>query len=442
MRGGIFRFIVMMTVMISVTGQLASKFKPEFNPPFDIQNCTKTTGCQKVPGSITLDADMRNLKGPDGKLDCYKRNVWNPTLCPDSVTCAKNCALSGGNYHKARVSTDGNAINMKLFTKNPVNYDGSRIYLLDQEKNYQMFNLLNREFSFDVDVSKCSCGVNSALYFSAMKFDGGKSATNLAGSQLGTGYCDAQGPRNLRFVEGKANMQRPGGGLGDVGLACAEVDLWEASSISQAFTPHNCKNVDSALCRGEECARMCDRAGCGFASYRMGSPDFYGPSKTVDTTKVFTVITQFITSDGSDDGDLVEIRRVYIQNGRVIQNAPVNIPKVPPFTSTSDQFCDTIQSVFGGSGDFNKFGGMKSMGDSMRRGMVLVMSIWADSHDGMAWLDGDGSDQKGPPKLGSVRGSCKPGAGLPQNIKKMNPDAGVVFSSIKFGPIGSTFNSV
>jgi len=38
-----------------------------------------------------------------------------------------------------------------------------------------MFTLLNREFTFDVDVSKLGCGLNGALYFVEMDRDGGMS---------------------------------------------------------------------------------------------------------------------------------------------------------------------------------------------------------------------------------------------------------------------------
>ena len=34
-----------------------------------------------------------------------------------------------------------------------------------------------------------------------------------------------------------------------------------------------------------------------------------------------TVVTQFITSDGTDNGDLVEMRRLYVQDGKVVQNS-------------------------------------------------------------------------------------------------------------------------
>ena len=38
---------------------------------------------------------------------------------------------------------------------------------------YRMFNLMNKEFTFDVDVSMLECGLNGALYFVEMDADGG-----------------------------------------------------------------------------------------------------------------------------------------------------------------------------------------------------------------------------------------------------------------------------
>ena len=45
---------------------------------------------------------------------------------------------------------------------------GARVYLLESDNKYQMFKLLNREFTFDVDVSTLECGINGALYFVEM----------------------------------------------------------------------------------------------------------------------------------------------------------------------------------------------------------------------------------------------------------------------------------
>jgi cellulose 1,4-beta-cellobiosidase len=52
----------------------------------------------------------------------------------------------------------------------------------------------------DVDLSGLPCGFNGALYFVSMDADGGlkKYSTNKAGAKYGTGYCDAQCPRDLK----------------------------------------------------------------------------------------------------------------------------------------------------------------------------------------------------------------------------------------------------
>lgn len=67
---------------------------------------------------------------------------------------------------------------------------------MEDDSTYQMFNLTNSEFTFDVDVSQLPCGLNGALYFSAMDADGGMSKYdgNKAGAKYGTGYCDSQCP--------------------------------------------------------------------------------------------------------------------------------------------------------------------------------------------------------------------------------------------------------
>lgn len=74
---------------------------------------------------------------------------------------------------------------------------------------YQTFTLQNNELAFDVDLSQIECGLNSALYFVAMDADGGKSkySTNTAGAKYGTGYCDAQCARDLKFVGGKVRRR-------------------------------------------------------------------------------------------------------------------------------------------------------------------------------------------------------------------------------------------
>lgn len=67
---------------------------------------------------------------------------------------------------------------------------------------------------------------------------------------------------------------------------------------------------------------ICDKDGCDFYSYRLNNKTFFGPGTEfqLDTTKPMTVVTQFLTNDGTDNGDLVEIRRFYVQDGHMIPN--------------------------------------------------------------------------------------------------------------------------
>lgn len=80
------------------------------------------------------------------------------------------------------------------------------------------------------------------------------------------------------------------------------------------------------------------------------------------------------------------------------------------------------------------------MGDAFDKGMVLVMSIWDDHAANMLWLDSDypvGADATAP---GVARGTCATDSGVPAQVESDSADASVIFSNIKFGPIGSTFS--
>lgn len=80
------------------------------------------------------------------------------------------------------------------------------------------------------------------------------------------------------------------------------MDIWEANKIAAAYTPHPCSVTEQTRCSGTDCgigarySSLCDADGCDFNSYRMGNTTFLGPGEIVDTSKVFTVVTQFITA--------------------------------------------------------------------------------------------------------------------------------------------------
>eukprot|EP00966_Prymnesium_polylepis_P242814 5615287-Prymnesium_polylepis.1 len=55
---------------------------------------------------------------------------------------------------------------------------------MEDEHTYQMFNLKNKEFAFDVDVSKLGCGINGALYMVQMDADGYSGGTRTHAARI------------------------------------------------------------------------------------------------------------------------------------------------------------------------------------------------------------------------------------------------------------------
>merc|ERR1712039_15520 len=192
------------------------------------------------------------------------------------------------------------------------------------------------------------------------------------GAEFGTGYCDAQCPADIKFISGAANSEgwgssSSGTAKGTYGSCCAEMDLWEANNEATAFTAHPCKVDKLYRCEGAECTTICDMPGCDYNSYRMGAHNFYGPGANfeVNTLKPFTIVTQFITADGTDEGDLSEIRRFYVQDGKKIENSPATIDGLGNQSSLSDESCTTDKRIFGEKEDTTaKFGGLKKMGEA------------------------------------------------------------------------------
>ncbi|KAJ7106822.1 glycoside hydrolase [Mycena crocata] len=452
-------FLVLAALLPVALSQLAGTNVPETHPSLTWQKCTGTggTSCTTQTSSIVIDANWRWLhQGASGSTNCYTGNTWDQTACPDGKTCAANCALDGADYAATYgITTSGNALTMKFVTVSQQPNIGSRVYLMapGSETAYQTFDFNNQEFVsllFDVDVSQLPCGLNGALYFSQMDADGGvaKSAgANKAGAKYGTGYCDAQCPRDIKFINGVANSagwtpspNDTNAGTGTMGSCCPEMDVWEANSISAAFTPHPCSTLGQSTCTGATCsapnstAGTCDQAGCDFNSYRMGDTSFYGPGLTVDTTQKITVVTQFVGSPIS------AIRRFYVQNGVVIPNSMSTVSGVTG-NEISDSFCAAQKSAFGDTNTFASKGGLAGMSSATSAGMVLVMSIWDDHAANMLWLDAPYPPNKDASAPGVTRGTCSPSSGAPTEVESQSANAQVVYSNIKFGPIGSTFNA-
>ena len=444
----------------AVNCQQVGHQQAEVHPSLTVQSCTKSGGCQSQQKSVVIDSNWRWTHTVNGYKNCYTGNTWDTSLCPDGKTCAQNCALDGADYQGTYgVIASGSSLKLKFVTHGPYsNNIGSRLYLLDSETEYMMFKLKNKEFTFDVDVSNLPCGLNGALYFAEMEADGGmdKYPGNKCGAKYGTGYCDAQCPHDLKFINGEANCEgwKPSSsdknsGVGKYGTCCNEMDIWESNSISTAYTSHVCTVQGQTRCEGQQCGDtdagqrhngVCDKDGCDFNPYRLGDKSFFGPAAnfTIDTTKTFTVVTQFITTDGSDNGDLSEIRRLWVQNGKVINSNNVTVGG-KQFNSITDNFCNAQKQAFGDPNDYEKRGGNKAMGGSLERGMVLVMSLWDDHAVHMLWLDSSYPPDKSPSAPGVTRGTCPTSSGAPDQVENQYPNAYVTYSNIKYGELGSTY---
>jgi len=450
--------LVIFALLVAVNNaQQVGTQQQENHPSLSIRHCTNSSGCQTQYGSIVLDSNWRWTHTTSGYTNCYTGNTWDTSLCPDPVTCASNCAIDGADYTNTYgISTAGSALNLKFVVKGQYDTNiGSRVYLMQDEDTYQIFQLKNKEFTFDVDVSQLPCGLNGALYFVEMPADGGlsKYPGNKAGAKYGTGYCDAQCPHDMKFINGEANIidwtpapNDPNTGTGLYGTCCSEMDIWEGNSVSSAYTPHVCTIQGQYRCNGTDCgdgnerySGVCDKDGCDFNPFRMGVQDFYGPNLIIDTTQPFTVVTQFITADGTDDGELVEIRRIFVQNGKVIENSNVNFTGISPYDSISDQYCDDQKTLFGDKNSFKNNGGLSALGNSLSNGVVLVMSLWDDYAAHMLWLDSDYPVDAPTTQPGVSRGTCPTTSGVPSDVESQYPNASVQFSNIKWGDLNSTF---
>lgn len=207
------------------------------------------------------------------------------------------------------------------------------------------------------------------------------------------------------------------------------MDFWEANSKATALTPHLCNVTGIYGCTGDACGfdGVCDEYGCGWNPYGQGATSFYGPGDAVDTTKPFTVVTQFITQNGSPCGALIEIRRLYVQDGVVIGNpvsTVVNSDANNATNAITDGFCNA-----GYGAGFEERGGLKPFGAQLAAGMTLLFAIWDDGSQFMNWLDSGSS------------GPCNSTEGNPSFIQANYPKSQVTWSNIKWGEINSTWSA-
>jgi cellulose 1,4-beta-cellobiosidase len=212
---------------------------------------------------------------------------------------------------------------------------------------------------------------------------------------------------------------------------------------------HSCAVDEQTRCEGTDCGDnksderfkgICDKNGCDMQSYRLGVENFWGPGSSfqIDSTKPVQVTTQFITSDGTDSGKLVSVKQFYTQNGKTIEH-PAYTVNGNQHAEISDDFCSDWVAVTQDGTNFLEKGGLGAVETALEKGVVLVMSLWDDHDVNMLWLDSiyptDGK------QAGSKRGTCSIDSGVPAEVESQHGDSKVIFSDIKFGPLGSTTDS-
>merc|ERR1719188_825590 len=142
-------------------------------------------------------------------------------------------------------------------------------------------------------------------------------------------------------------------------------------------------------------------------------------------------------------------------NGKTIENPKAAILEESSQTdSITDEYCKMLGSQAGPAwsrtkmyemqsihvDSFEASGGLKSMGESLGRGMVLALSVWDDPVNRMLWLDAEKSlSDQDPNDPGISHGPCEFWSGDPEQVQRDNPAAYVTYSNIKVGPLGSTF---
>ncbi|KAF5014819.1 hypothetical protein F66182_14064, partial [Fusarium sp. NRRL 66182] len=155
--------LVLGSLLATASAQQIGTYTAETHPSLSWSTCKSGGSCTTNAGSITLDANWRWVHGVNTSTNCYTGNTWNTAICDSDAACAQDCALDGADYSGTYgITTSGNSLRLNFVTGSNV---GSRTYLMADNTHYQIFDLLNQEFTFTVDVSNLPCGLNGALYF-------------------------------------------------------------------------------------------------------------------------------------------------------------------------------------------------------------------------------------------------------------------------------------
>lgn len=143
-------------LVAAVKAQQACTLTTETKPTLSWETCTTAGSCTSTTGEIVIDSNWRWIHTVSGSTNCYTGNEWDTSVCDDDVTCATDCCLDGAAYSSTYgITTSGSALTLDFVTDNSNGENiGSRTYLMASATEYEMFDLLGKEFTFDVDVSE------------------------------------------------------------------------------------------------------------------------------------------------------------------------------------------------------------------------------------------------------------------------------------------------
>jgi cellulose 1,4-beta-cellobiosidase len=147
---------------------------------------------------------------------------------------------------------------------------------------------------------------------------------------------------------------------------------------------------------------------------------------TVDTTQKFTVVTQFIKGS---DGVLNDIKRFYVQGGKVIPNSESTIAGTSG-NSVNPDYCKAQKVAFGDGDHFNDKGGFPQFSKAVGGPMVLVMSLWDDHYANMLWLDSTYPVDASADDPGKARGTCATSSGVPADVEANQASDSVIYCTL------------
>lgn len=193
--------------------------------------------------------------------------------------------------------------------------------------NYYNFTLLNKEISYDIDLSSVGCSCNAALFFVTMP--GYSQDGSVAQGDENPFYCDANK-------------------IG--GVWCWEHDTIEGNMHTMATTPHVCNAPPG------DYIDSCDRIGCAVNAFEV-DPKGICPDASceIDTRRPFRLHQRY---EANRKGKLIRIANRLVQEGNIFN-----------WDSCADpSYLEQMTHAFG-----NK--------------MTMVFQLWGDEYNKMSWLD-------------------------------------------------------